>query len=38
MLLTLRTTHVPATDLGFQPVGEEDPQVGAPTRMGVFSR
>ena len=38
MLLTLRTTHVPATDLGFQPVGEEHPEVGAPTQMGIFAR
>jgi hypothetical protein len=51
MLLTLRTTHVPATDLGFLavaaefgynvrflPVGEEDPEAGAPKRMGIFSR
>ena len=50
MLLTLRTTHVPATDLGFLlagrfgyrvrylPVGEEDPELGPPTQMAVFER
>jgi hypothetical protein len=44
MLLTLRTTHVPATDLGFLPHEHPDRvrtfelPVGAPTAMGIFSR
>jgi hypothetical protein len=41
MLLTLTTTHEPATDIGynvsFLPVGPEDSVVGSPTQMGVFT-
>ena len=33
MLLTLRSTHTPATDLGYLL-----PEVGPPTQMGIFTR
>lgn len=46
MLLTLRTTHVPATRLAarfgyavrFLPVGDEDSLVGPATQMAVFEK
>jgi RNA repair, ligase-Pnkp-associating, region of Hen1 len=47
MLLTITTTHRPATDLGyllhkhpvrFQPIGPADEAVGAPTQMAMFER
>jgi hypothetical protein len=42
MLMTITTTHRPATDLGyavrFLPVGPEDAALGPPTQMGVFDK